>query len=141
MSAMSNFPELLGLIAVEIGGIFAVASLFDKKAKERRAQENEQEDRVISLFKEQVSTLSDRWETSQKEMKDLDGKVNRLEGENRLMRELLSNRDPGWQDFQRIMVQTAKIVETTYNLVVAINTKVDFVAPTVSQLRQGEKNG
>ena len=106
MMDLSNYmTELLWILLADIGlivaGFFAISGLFDKKWRERMREKDEQEERLLNLYKEEVVALRSKSDKQAVELKDLQITVAKISSENGLMKQILSQTDGDTKQFRQ----------------------------------------
>lgn len=103
-------------------GLVALWGLFDTRTKQRRKELDEQEDRLITLLKEEISQLKKSQEEGEirvremsekytKELRDLRDKIIKVNGENEILKALLEGRDKTSLEFQKQGFEAIKRTE------------------------------
>lgn len=109
---LKNWQLVALILGSIIAGILALWGVFDQRTKQRRKEIDDQEDRLISLYKGEIDQLKKNQadqdqrinEMSQKyeeDTKELIAKIARVNGENEIMKALLEGRDKTSLEFQR----------------------------------------
>lgn len=119
---ISQFSTQLIVLGAVIAGGIALYGVFDKKARERRKDENKTEDRVIDLLQKEVGILSKRVEQQDKDIKELTKKVTALETENDTLVRVLQGRDDMTQKFYKDAYIAMENIKKTYDVAIGNNT-------------------
>lgn len=93
--------DIVAIIGVIIYGVFAVVSFFDKGRKDKEAEADKADERVIFLLKEQVTALEKKVAEQAKDIKDMTLKLEALIAENKTLREVLQGRDQATLAYQQ----------------------------------------
>src|SRR5690606_36263906 len=100
-----------------IAGGVALYGLWDKSARERRKDVNEEEDRLITLLQETVKELEKKVDKQGEEIATLTKKVTDLEHENDILVKVLQGRDEQTKEFYKQAYESMKITNETYKIV------------------------
>lgn len=129
---LSLFPtDIVGwisFIGFIIFGFIALYGVFDKRKKEREAEANQVDDRVIFLLKEQVSALEKKVEVQAHLLEETARKLDALMTENKTLKDILQGRDKAALDYQALGREAMKRGEEIYKLVHEIKQTVDRLA-------------
>lgn len=118
--------DIVAITGVIIYGIFAVINFFDKGRKDKEAEADKADERVIFLLKEQVAALEKKVAEQAREMKDLTLKLEALIAENKTLREVLQGRDQATLAYQQKGLETMALFPS-------VKQKVDDIYAIISQ--------
>lgn len=125
--SIENLPTLITFATVWIGGLIAVWGLFDQKLKARSKQQDDQEDRIIELYKTEVGVLKTKVDTYDNELKSMRNELSRIGGENKLLRDLVTGQDKDTMAWRGRTEQAMKLIEEIGHLAVSNGKKIDAV--------------
>lgn len=114
---ITQFGTYIAIATVVIAGAVAIYGLWDKRARERRADVDGQEDRLIGLLQTTVSELEKRVNQQDVDIKLLTKKVTDLEHENETLIKVLQGRDEQTKEYYKQAYKSMKIAEETHNIV------------------------
>lgn len=98
---LKDLPQWILIAGILATGIIAGFGVFDARARARRKDENEIEDRVIKLLKEQNDELTKKIENYELKFTQIDTKVRRIEAQNQLMKEILQGSDKDSMEYRK----------------------------------------
>lgn len=122
----SQFEIYIAIATVLVAGGVALYGLWDKSARDRRKQVDDEEDRLIEILSTTVKELEKKVDQQDKDIKALTKKVDDLESENNTLIRVLQGRDEDTKKFYEQAFETMKISRETHAIVVEIaHTKKD----------------
>ena len=125
--SIENLPTLITFTTLWIGGLIAVWGLFDQKLKARAKERDDQEDRIIELYKTEVGVLKTKVDTYDNELKSMRNELSRIWGENKLLLDLVTGQDKDTMVWRGRTEQAMKLIEEIGNLAVQNGKKMDAV--------------
>lgn len=142
---MSNFITQFGawigiLTAVAVGAV-ALFGLVDKRKREVRSEENDTEDRLIKLFKEERDHLNKRVDEQNRLIGELEIKVDKMTHENEILIRVLQGKDDTTKKFQQeayasmeklnMLFELSKVSnENITKLITLIDRRFEVTKPT-----------
>lgn len=103
--------DIAAITGVIIYGIFAVIGYFDKNRKDREAEADKADERVIFLLKEQVAALEKKVSEQAELIRQNSLRLEGLMAENKTLREVLQGRDKTTTNYQAQGLATMKKIE------------------------------
>ena len=85
--------------------------MFDKRKRGIKKEENETEDRVMSLLREEVKELTKKVNKQDDDIRILTEKVDMLQSENKTLKDVLQGRDDSTQQFQKDAYSAIEIIK------------------------------
>lgn len=147
-SFFSNWSLFLIIAGAIIAGIIALWGIFDQRAKQRRKELDDQEDRLINLYKAEIDQLKKNQEESEiqlnklnekyeREIKELRDKVVKVNGENEILKALLEGKDKNTLEFQKqgfdAMKRMQRMEKTTMTGFRTMNTNIERLARSIEK--------
>lgn len=125
MEFLADLPGWVSIITLQVAGLIAIYGIFDSKYRERQKEQNAQEDRIISLYKTEVSALKEKLTTYDNDLKTMRNELSRLSGENTLLRDLLTGKDKDTAEWRGRTEDAMQLVAEIGKLAVANGKKTD----------------
>lgn len=100
----------VGLITTIIIGVFSLIALFDRTVAARRKEKDALDESLISTLKATISELTNKIEKMDLAQKENSATINRLLGENNIMKTLLQGRDEQTVLANKAAIETNKII-------------------------------
>lgn len=110
--------DIAAITGVIIYGIFAVISFFDKGRKDKEAEADKADERVIFLLKEQVAALEKKVTEQAELIRQNSLRLEALMAENKTLREVLQGRDEATMRYQSEGIKTMQEVHEIYKKIV-----------------------
>lgn len=132
--ALPDISTILTFAGFWIGGLFAVWSLIDQKLKARSKERDEQEARIIELYKSEVAVLKDKVESYDQDFKKLRREFDKMSGQNSLMRDLLTGKDKETVAWRARTEDAMKLTKQIGQSVLQNGKKTDAVLKSVERL-------
>ncbi len=92
-------------------GVLAIYGLFDRKKRALRKEEEQTGDRVMVLMRAEVTELTKKVNTQQKDIVDLNEKVDRLVTENKTLKDVLQGRDDQSKKFYQDAYAAMEVIK------------------------------
>jgi hypothetical protein len=127
MNVLEQLPTILTFSTLFIGGFIAIWGLFDQKLRQRNSERDTQEDRIINLYKDEVSVMRDKLGNYDIELKTMRSELSRIGGENRLLRDLVTGKDKDTAAWRIRTEESMHLTAEIAKLAVANGTKLDAV--------------
>jgi predicted RNase H-like nuclease (RuvC/YqgF family) len=119
--------EHIGILLTFISGLFALAGVIywqlnktratvTKQRDELEMQKDDNASKLINMLKDEVESLTRKFREQEEKVLALEGKVEKLEIENKKMTDILRGNDPDTVAFREMMTQTAKLVADMYQI-------------------------
>lgn len=125
---LPNWVTIIGLIAT---GLVAGFGVFDARIRTRRKDENDIEDRVITLLKEQNTQLTVKINDYEQKFTSLNEKVAKVEAQNQLMKEILQGVDKESVDYKQQGRQAMETIQQLAEVAASNGKKTDKVMEAV----------
>lgn len=106
------FGSTIASLIVIVLGFAAMYYWFDKDRRARRKEENEADERLVSILQTTVSELEKKVVAQGEEIKVLSEKVGQLEHDNGLLVEILQGKDRDSQDMIALTKSTHELVQS-----------------------------
>ena len=110
-----------------IGGLVSLWGLFDQKLKARSKERDDQEDRIIVLYKNEVEKLKGKLDGYDVELKVMRNELSRIGGENKLLRDLVTGQDKDTMAWRGRTEGAMKLIEEIGSLALGNGKKMDAV--------------
>ena len=135
-----SFKEWLEMIAIVVVGIFAIITLIDRESNRRKLEIDKQEDRVITLLKEEVQTMKGEYDDLQQRFQDQELKFKELMTENTTLREIVQGRDASTLEYQKAGLASMKNGEIVLQEVQKSNKNMERIASLIERhMKQVDK--
>ena len=135
-----SFKEWLEMIAIVVVGIFAIITLIDRESNRRKLEIDKQEDRVITLLKEEVQTMKGKYDDLQQRFQDQELKFKELMTENTTLREIVQGRDASTLEYQKAGLASMKNGEIVLQEVQKSNKNMERIASLIERhMKQVDK--
>lgn len=145
---LHNWQSVLLILAAQVAGLIALIGLLDQGIKQKRKETNEQEDRLIKLYKDEIDQLKKNQEQSEQELKDLriqyetefkelNEKIVKVNGENEIMKALLEGRDKTSLEFQKqgfaAIKRSERMEKLTTSGFTTMNSNIERLAKAIEK--------
>lgn len=127
MTWFEQLPTIITFATLWVGGLVALWGLFDQKLKARSKERDDQEDRIIELYKTEVSVLKTKVDSYDIELKTMRNELSRIGGENKLLRDLVTGQDKDTMAWRGRTEDAMKLIEQIGHLAVQNGKKMDAV--------------
>lgn len=138
---LTQFGSWLAVGTVIVLGLVALFGIFDKRRGEIKKDENDTEDRLIKLFKEERDQLNKRVDDQNKLIGDLEKKVDKMTHENELLIAVLQGKDEASKQFQKdayesmaklnVLLDLGKVNnENITKLITLMDRRMEITKPT-----------
>lgn len=115
-------------------GVAAAYYFVDKDRRARRREENDAEDRLITLLKTTVTEFENKFKAQDEKIAELTKKVDDLEKENGTLVEILQGRDEQTKLFYSRAFKSMEVSQETHKIVLKLAESMSQTNQTVSRL-------
>lgn len=133
---IGNLPAIITIVTLEVAGLVAIYGIFDSKYKQREKEKDQQEDRIIALYKVEVGQLNERINAQDTTLQTMRTELASMSGENKLMRDLLTGRDADTAKWRTRTEESMTLISEIGKLAVANGKKMDAALAGISQSSQ-----
>jgi TolA-binding protein len=112
-----QFGAFMTIATALVVGAVAIFGLWDKKQKERRAEVDKEEDRLIKILEKTVGELTNKVNSQDQAINELRKKVGELEHENTLLIKVLQGRDEQTQEFYEKAYAAMQVIQESHSLI------------------------
>lgn len=143
-----NWQAITFLGGAFVVGCIALWGVFDSRTKQRRKELDDQEDRLMRLYKDEIDQLKKKQEESEKqvsemsdkytkEIRELRDKIVKVNGENEILKALLEGRDKTSIEFQKQgfdAIKRTQTIEKTINVgFKTMNANIERLAKAIEK--------
>lgn len=134
----SSLPNtLMGWVAVltvvVVGGV-AVYGIWDRKAKERKKEVDDGEDRLIDILQKTVTELEGKVNKQTDDIKNLTQQVELLNRDNKNYIDIFRGRDEQTQQFYKQGFESMKITQENHDLLTTVATSIQNTNDNMTKL-------
>lgn len=124
---LSTIPAWVTTLALVIGGIFVVIGITDKKAKDRKSEEETLQEKIKKLYQEESGIQDEKIKEQAEKLKALGERLIVVETENTLMKELLKGTDVTTVAYRARVEATLTLVDKLSEIITLNGKKTDAI--------------
>lgn len=127
------YGSMIATLIVIVLGFSAMYYWFDKDRRARRKEENEADERLVSILQKTVGELEKKVLTQGEDIKLLTRKVSVLEHDNELLVKVLQGRDDLAKEFYTRANASIDITNETHKLVTSLAQSMEVLIKTLER--------